>query len=622
MHHTTRRSLLTFTAFAALALAPACQSGSGFVRPEPRPLPMDIHSHARPNEVRVRHVSLDLDLDFVAGVARGGVTLELYRLEPTAPLVLDVQGLEISAVRGTDGKRRDHVIGKEHDNLGAALTIELEPADSSVRIDYATRPGAEALQWLAPEQTAGGRHPFLFSQGQAVLTRTWIPLQDSPGVRVSYDARITAPEALTVVMSAESKGRDADGAFRFELERPIPPYLIAIGCGELVSEKISKRCAVWAEPELAQRAAWEFADTEKMIQSAEELFGPYRWGRYDLLVLPPAFPYGGMENPLLTFATPTVIAGDRSLVALVAHELAHSWSGNLVTNATWGDFWLNEGFTVYFEKRIMEVVFGEARANMERVLDFADLEEEVARLEEWQTVLAIDLTGRHPDDGFSGVPYEKGALFLRRLEQLVGRRRFDAFLRGWFDGHEFESVRTEDFVAYLREGLPDALKGLDLERWIHAPGIPADAPVPESGALAQVEAELARWRGGAAPESLATDAWVTQQWLHFLQSMPPEVDGFDMALLDEAFGFTKTGNAEILCAWLELSIERDYPGAELRTASFLNEVGRRKFLRPLYAALVKTEAGTQRARTIYAQARPKYHAVSRQTLDAIVLPAD
>jgi len=402
------------TLLPALLVAAACHAP---VRhPEVVPRAGDPHSFAEPERVRVTHVALDLELDFEESRVSGSARLALERSDPEAPLVLDVRDLAIEEVVGSDGGAREFGLGPRQAGLGAPLAIELEPDDRHVTVVYRTGPGAAALQWLSPAQTAAGRHPFLFTQGQAVLTRTWIPLQDSPGVRVTYEANIRAPEPLVVVMSAEQKGRAPDGTWRFVLDKPIPPYLIALACGDITSREISQRCAVWAEPVVIDAAWAEFADTEAMIASAEDLYGPYLWGRYDMIVLPPAFPYGGMENPMLTFLTPTVIAGDRSLVSLVAHELAHSWSGNLVTNATWRDFWLNEGFTTYFEERIMEQVYGRERAEMEALLSYEGLRREIAELEPWATVLHVDLEGRHPDEGFSGVPYAKGALFLRRLE--------------------------------------------------------------------------------------------------------------------------------------------------------------------------------------------------------------
>jgi aminopeptidase N len=602
----------------ALALC-ACRTGSK--RAEIAPA-VDPHSFSEPDRVRVRHLALELDLDFVARIVKGVAQLELVRTDPAAPLVLDVLDLSIESVSGLDGKPRRWALGSPVNGLGTPLTVELLPADRAVRISYHTDPEAAALQWLAPEQTAGSAHPFLYTQGQAVLTRTWIPLQDTPRVRLTYEARVRAPQGLTPVMSAEQLGLQADGSFAFRMAQPIPAYLIALACGEIAFEAISRRAGVWAAPSLVRSARDELSDTERMIQVAENLFGPYRWGRYDVIVLPPAFPYGGMENPRLTFATPTILAGDRSLVALIAHELAHSWSGNLVTNATWGDFWLNEGFTVYLEQRIMEVVYGPERARMEQALDYETLRKELAELEPRDQVLQVDLRGRHPDDGFSNVPYMKGALFLRRLEQLVGRESFDRFLNQYFEAHAFQSMTTEAFVEFLQENLlaarPEVAAQIDLDAWLRAPGLPDDVPVPRSESLDAVDAERESWLAGKPLSSLATAGWVTQQWLRFLEGMPADLGARRMGELDRAFHFTDSGNSEIVCTWLRLSIAHGYSGADERLDSFLMNVGRRKYLAPLYKELVKTEAGREKARRIYAKARPRYHAVSTGTLDEIL----
>ena len=603
----------------AVLLAGACASPR--IAP-PRSYVRDLHSHAEPGKVRVTHVDLDLTLDFEAKTVAGTAELDLARSDLAAPLVLDAVALEIASVSGSDGMPRRFELSPPDARIGSALTIELQPKDDSVAIRYHTTEKSEALQWLTKEQTAGGKQPFLFTQGQAILTRTWIPLQDTPQVRVTYEAHVRAPEGLTVLMSADQKGRDRSGAFRFEMDRAIPPYLIALACGELEFRPISKRTGVWAEPNVVARAKDEFADTEKMVAAAEQLFGPYRWERYEILILPPSFPFGGMENPRLTFATPTVIAGDRSLVALIAHELAHSWAGNLVTNATWSDFWLNEGFTTYLENRIMEELYGKERADTELALEIVDLEQELEDLEPWAEVLHTDLAGRHPDDGFSQVPYVKGALFVKRLETLFGRERTDAFLNHWFDSHAFESVTTTDLVDDLESGLfaeePDRARSLDLGLWLHQPGLPPDAPRPTSDLLLVVDRELASLARGTPPGDLATQGWITHQWLRFIEGLPDDTSAADMAELDAAFHFTDSGNSEILCAWLVRSIRHGYAGADERLDQFLMNVGRRKFLKPLYAELAKTPAGLERARTIYASARPRYHAVSANTLDGVL----
>ncbi len=583
---------------------------------------MDIHSHCDPEHVRVTHASLDLEIDHAKKEIRGAVVLSLDRRDHESPLILDAKGLAIESVTGSDGSVRLWQLGPEDKNIGSALTIELVWADTSVRLAYHTTSRSDALQWLDPDQTADHAAPFLFTQGESIFTRTWIPLQDSPGVRITYDARVRGPAGQTIVMSAEQAGQATDGAFRFRMDRPIPPYLIALACGRLEFRKISERCGVYAEPSVVDMAREEFADTEKMVQAAESLFGPYRWGRYDLIVLPPSFPFGGMENPCLTFATPTVLAGDRSLVSLVAHELAHSWSGNLVTNATWSDFWLNEGFTVYFEGRIMEKIYGAERARMEAQIELADLEREMKELAPRDQILHIDLKGRHPDDGFSGVPYVKGALLLQRIEEVFGRGRFDRFLRSYFDTHAFRSITTDQFVSYLRGELfaqDGALAAqIDLLEWLGRPGLPADAPRAESKALAEVDRQIERWKASKVPADLETRGWVTQQWLHFLEGVSGTLDAESMANLDDAFHFTKTGNSEVLDLWLRIAITHRYAAADARLEEFLMTVGRRKYLEPLYKELVKSDAGRARANAIYAKARPRYHALTTATIDEIL----
>jgi aminopeptidase N len=583
---------------------------------------MDQHSHSQPDRVRVTHVALDLSIDHARREIAGTARLALDRRDRGSPVVLDSQGLAIERVAGTDGTPRRFDLGPADENLGSALTIALAPGDKDVAITYRTTEHADALQWLAPEQTSGKKKPFLFTQGESIFTRTWIPLQDSPGVRVTYEARVRVADGLTVVMSAEQLGRDADGAYRFRMTHPIAPYLIALACGDLAFEPISKRCGIWAEPSVVHAARTELADTEAMVASAESLFGPYRWGRYDLIVLPPSFPFGGMENPCLTFATPTILAGDKSLVSLVAHELAHSWSGNLVTNATWSDFWLNEGFTVYFENRIMEKVYGKERAVMEAQLDLADLEREMKDLEPRDQVLYIDLTGRHPDDGFSGVPYTKGASLLWRIEQVFGREKFDRFLRAYFDDHAFQSITTWQFVAYLKRELfaqdPQRAAEIDLDEWLTKPGLPKDTPRPSSPALVRVDREIATWKSTRDPKAIDTGGFVTQQWLHLLEGIADALDAESMKKLDDAFHLTTTGNCEIADVWLRLAIANHYATADARLEEFLMTIGRRKYLEPLYKELAKTDAGMKRAREVYAKARPGYHAVATGTIDKIL----
>ena len=582
---------------------------------------LDPHSFAEPERVRSTHLDLSLNLDFDQKLAKGAVTHSLLRHDPAAPFVVDADGLTIHSVLDQQGEPLAWAQPEQNDeHLGRPLSITLLADTQRVTIRYSTSPDAEAMQWLAPEQTDGKKRPFLFTQGQSILTRTWIPLQDTPSVRTTWKARIQAPDGLVAVMSAGQRTMQGDVA-TFSMDKPVPSYLIALACGDLAMQPISERCAVWAEPGVVAAAAHEFADTEKMVQACEALFGPYRWGRYDVLVLPPSFPFGGMENPCLTFATPTVLAGDRSLVSLIAHELAHSWSGNLVTNATWRDFWLNEGFTVYLETRIMEQVFGVDRADMEVALGMHELALELKELPLPDQVLHIDLSGRNPDDGVTGVPYQKGAALLRRLEQVHGRATVDAFLQAWFDRHAFTSVTTATFVDFLQRELlaksGDKANAVDIGTWVRQPGLPTDAPTPTSTLFAAVDAQLLAFQGGTAASKLVTTGWVTQQWLRFLGGVAG-ADQAKLAELDAAFAFTRSGNNEILCAWLVLAIAGDYHAVDRRCELFLMTVGRRKYLKPIYEAMRKRPDGTQKALAIYQKARARYHAVSQRTLDAML----
>ena len=589
----------------------------------------DVHSYANPSAVRVRHVDLDWDVLFDQKILKGAATLSIERTSPTDPLIVDTRDLKIEKVEtSVDGRKyapATFELGTSDKILGAPLTIPLPARATRVRIQYSTSPGASGLQWLTPAQTAGKKEPFMFTQSQAIHARSWIPLQDTPSVRVTYNAHVRTPRNLLAVMSAANDARTPrDGDYSFSMRQPIPSYLIALAVGDLSFRSLGPRTGVYAEPQVVDRAASELGDTEKMVVATERLYGPYRWGRYDLLILPPSFPFGGMENPRLTFATPTILAGDKSLVALVAHELAHSWSGNLVTNATWRDFWLNEGFTVYLERRIQEAVYGRARSQMEASLGLRELRDEMATLENRDQILHVDLKGRDPDDGFTNVPYEKGALFLVHLEQTFGRARFDRFLRGYFAHFAFQSITTEQFLAYLKanllDGDPVLAAQVPIDEWIEQPGLPASAPKPTSPAFAVVEEQAKQWLSGAITATqIPEPKWTTQERLHFLKFVQTQLNETErvrrMEELDRAFNLTQSGNSEIAFQWLMMSIQNKYEPADTRLEEFLLSVGRRKFIRPLYQELAKTPEGKERALAIYRRARPTYHPIAVTSID-------
>ena len=583
------------------------------------------HSFARPEEVAVRHLDLDVTVDFEGKTIEGRATLSLENRAGANRLYLDTRDLDIRGVSlGEDETPASFELGRSEPYLGRPLIVEIHPETEIVHVDYATRPEAAALQWLEPRQTGGGEHEFLYSQSQAILARTWIPCQDTPGVRMTYEATVRVPRGLVAVMSAENPtGRNDDGVYQFRMPQPIPSYLMALAVGDLEFRALGDRTGVYAEPSVVDAAAWEFADTEKMMETAERLYGPYRWGRYDILVLPPSFPFGGMENPRLTFATPTVLAGDRSLTALVAHELAHSWSGNLVTNANWNGFWLNEGFTVYLERRIMEELYGRSYVEMLTVLGVQELKDNMEELgaDSPDTHLELDLAGRDPDDGLTDVPYEKGYLFLRMLEEALGREAWDEFLRGYFDAFAFKPMTTARFLDYLRARIledPALEDRLQLDAWAYGPGLPDNAPEVHSEAFRRVETQLRAWLDGARATDLETAGWTTHEWLYFLRSLRDSMTHERMSELDEVFGFSGRGNSEILHVWLLYAISGGYEAAFPALERFLVGMGRRKFLRPLYEKLSETPEGLEMARRIYREARPGYHAVSTGAIDDIL----
>lgn len=583
---------------------------------------LDTHTYAHPSEAVTKHLSLNLAVDFDKKQLKGYAKWFIENNDANK-IYFDTRDLMIEKVTiGEDEKPTKFEVSKEVDKFkGTALIVDIEPTTEVVTIYYATSPNnAAALDWVAPELTADKKYPALFTQGQAILTRTWIPCQDSPGIRITYDAKMTVPKELMAVMSATNpQKKSADGVYTFEMKQPIPAYLIALAVGDLEFQSIGERTGIYAEPSVIDAAVNEFADMEKMLIAAEDLYGAYDWERYDVIVLPPSFPFGGMENPRLTFATPTIIAGDRSLTALIAHELAHSWSGNLVTNATWDDFWLNEGFTVYFERRIMEALYGEDYANMLAVLGYQDLMADVKDLADADTHLKLNLKDRDPDDGMTDIAYEKGAFFLQLLEQQVGREKFDAFISTYFQKHKFQTITTEDFVKYLNENLIEPNKvTLDLDEWIYGAGIPKNIYLRDSDKFKKVEAQVEQFYKTNDAKDLKTADWTTHEWLHFIRNIKPDTGNPMMAKLDAAFGFSDSGNSEILAAWFEVSIKNSYAYKILsKIERFLTSVGRRKFLTPLYRAM-KENGMIEDAQDIYAKARPNYHSVSRGTIDALL----
>ncbi len=587
----------------------------------------DQHSYSNPDQIQVKHLELSLTADFTQEQLIGNVVLHFERRDDAGTeLILDTRDLVILSVERetADGwESASYRMGGLDPVLGSALVIDVGESATRARINYASRPAATGLQWLDAAQTAGGQHPYMYSQAQAIHARSFVPLQDSPAVRVTYSATIFTPPALRAVMSAGNDPRaPRTGVYRFDMPQPIPSYLLALAVGDLEFQAMGQRTGVYAERSILAAAAAEFEDTEAMLEHVETMYGKYRWERYDLLILPPSFPWGGMENPRLSFITPTMIAGDKSLVGLIAHELAHSWSGNMVTNASWEDIWLNEGFTTYLTYRIMEAVYGEERANMERLLGYQSLMRTLEDLPEADQRLVPDLSGRDPDDGFTEIPYEKGALLVAELEQAIGRPVFDEFLRQYFEHYAFRSLTTEEFLSFIQATLvaefPERISMDRIRQWIEQPGIPEGITVPRSPAFDRVDAQRGAWLAGEVPTAaLPVTDWTVHQWLHFLNGMPEQLSQEQLNQLDSQFSLTTSPNREVAHSWLLIAIRNQYDAAYPAVRSYLMEVGRRKLIVPLYKALLANEQSAPMAAEIFAQARGGYQSVAVTTIAAL-----
>ncbi|NMH87883.1 hydrolase/aminopeptidase [Flavivirga algicola] len=579
------------------------------------------HSFSQPNEAVITHMDLDINVDFNNEMIHGKASY-LIKSNEASQIILDSKFLTIENVQA-DGKDTSFSLGEFDKQLGNPLKIDINKHTKRITVFYKTTNKTEALQWLKPQQTTDKTHPFLFTQGQAILTRTWIPIQDSPQIRITYNAKVQVPSQLMAVMSAENpKSKTPDGHYSFKMAQPIPPYLIALAVGDIEYKAISNRTGIYAEKSMVEKAHYEFSDMENMVASAEALYGKYAWEQFDVIVLPPSFPFGGMENPRLTFATPTVIAGDKSLTSLIAHELAHSWSGNLVTNATWDDFWLNEGFTVYFEMRIMEALYGKDRANMLARIGRQDLEEEIEGFKDApdETKLKLNLKGRNPDDGMNSIAYDKGYLFLRTLEETAGRENFDIFLKNYFQKHAFSTINTEKFVDFLNENLLEKYNiAFNTDAWIYTAGIPDNQAIISSDKFKTVEKTIQQFVKTNIVDKTLTEGWTTQEWVHFVRNFPNDIKTGHLAMIDNAFNLTNSNNSYIAMVWYEQAINHNYRGNNIDTKieEFLIRVGRRWYVSTIYKAFKRNDK-TDEALAIYKKARSNYHAVTANTIDDLL----
>ncbi len=628
---------LLFATTLALARTDAGTSGDDAVLSGPADIydpARDYYTFSNYEAFTTRHLVLDLDIDFQARALVGTALLHIRILDNEADtLILDTRDIVIEAAgigaAVTELAATPFRFGKTDELLGQALEIDL-PAEIMngeefvLQLRYRTSPGASALQWLPPELTSGGEYPLMFSQSQAIHARSWVPLQDTPAVRFTYSATIRTPDKLLALMSADNEpGTARDGVYEFEMPQPIPSYLLAIAAGDLDFASIGEDTGVYAEPELLVASAFEFDGTQDMLDLAEQRYGPYAWGRYDLLILPPAFPYGGMENPRLSFITPSVLAGDRSLVSLIAHELAHSWSGNLVTNATWRDIWLNEGTTSYLESRLMEELYGQARADEERVLAWNGLQESLLTVPVQFQPLAPKVLPKDGEGPQQSMQYAKGQFFLEHLERQFGRDRFDPFLAGYFENFAWQSITTETFLDYLDENLLSRYPGIytraQAGEWLYEPGVPADFQPPGSLTLqASTAAALAYGAGELDLPALDITQWSPQTTVNFINELAPGLSAEQLAQADAYFGFSASKNAEISRAWFIQVAKRRYLPAYPAMEAYLAYHGRMRLIVPVYSALAGNGVDAALAAQLYAERRSRYHPITVKEIDSVL----
>jgi len=611
---------------------------------------LDDHSYSNLNEIKTRHLHLELDVNFESKKIFGVARHRMLNLNNSDTAIFDIKGLEIQKV--TTGEKNsenevDFVIGKyDKDSiLGQPLLVQIHPKDSIINIYYKTTENSEALDWLEPKLTSSKIHPFLYTQGQAILTRTWIPIQDSPSNRFTYTAEVKVPSQLRAVMSAKnSKVKSKNGIYKFSMPYSIPSYLIALAVGDLTYTSLSSNTGFFCEPQLTAKCKNEFVDLPKMLAAAEKLYGKYQWEQYDILILPFSFPFGGMENPMLTFVNPTIITGDRSLVSVIAHELAHSWSGNLVSNKTWNDFWINEGFTVYFEHRIMEELYGKEIADILALVEIFELDEEIIRIKNSKypedSKLLLNLNQRNPDEGMTDIAYVKGAWFLRSLEAQAGRKVFDKFLNTYFSSFAFSTISTGDFIDYLKKNLLSQHNiDFDYNEWINKEGLPNNKIEISSPRLAKMKEFAFKFSNGDdvfAPkiryermrikkkikkkkivEQLKKEDFITQEWQMFIRYLPKSITVDKLERLNSYFGFNRTENAEIALDWFTLCINANYDGVLPDIERFLRKIGRRKFVLPLYEMLAQNPQYKNFAKTLFNSHKNYYHAITKNSIEKL-----
>ncbi|ALC39980.1 CG10602 [Drosophila busckii] len=571
---------------------------------------VDPSSYSQPELITTEHTQLNWQVDFAATKLRGSVVHKFNVLSSNLEkILLDVRDIDVknaTLLAGGTEMPINYFISEPVPDIGQKLTLELPSGTAkgslNVRIDYETASNASALQWLNPTQTLGKKHPYMFSQCQAIHARSVMPCQDTPAVKFTYDATVEHPAELTTLMSALIDKKES-GKTHFKQQVPIPAYLVAIAIGKLVSRPLGENSNVWAEEDIVDACAEEFSETSTMLKTASDLCGPYVWKQYDLLVMPPSFPFGGMENPCLTFVTPTLLAGDKSLANVVAHEIAHSWTGNLVTNKNFEHFWLNEGFTVFVESKIVGRMQGAKELDFRMLSNLTELQEclrtQLSDTPEL-TKLVVDLSNCGPDDAFSSVPYIKGSTFLRYLEDLLGGPSvFEPFLRDYLKKFAYKSIETQDFKNALYDYFKDTdkkdkLSVVNWDLWLTCEGMPPIIPKFDES-LSNVSKELATLWSKQTVDELAKNSTIQQnisihQLIDFLGKLIENKDIVELnerkiELLESTYNLKQSKNAEVRFRLNRLIIRARLIKRLDEIIEFANGNFRMKFCRPIYRDL-------------------------------------
>ena len=542
-------------------------------------------------------------MDFHKRALIGDAVLCFIKINPNAKfLILDVKDIRIQSIKDeTTGGHLKFNFGAPN-QFGEKLVVQIPTTVSKkgeLRISYKTSPKSKALTWLSPPQTAGKKYPYMFSMAPTIHARTIFPCQDTPSVKTTFSAAITAPKNLTVLMSAtraRTKIIDDKRVSKFKQQIPVMSYLIAIAVGAIESRRIGPRSQVWSEAELIEKAAFDFSETDEMIKTAEQLCGPYEWKIFDILVLPPSFIYGGMENPCMSFLSPTALSGDKSNADVIAHDIVHSWAGNLVTNVNFEHFWINEGVTTYLERKVIGKLDGEPSRHLHAILKWKDLEAEVESLgpSNHLTALVTNLTTVHPDNALTEIPFEKGSTFLWYLEDVVGGATvFEPFLKSFFKDFSKQSIDSEQFKSYFIKYFynVEALQTIDWDTWLYKPGMPIYKPQFDNSMAKKCWNLAKKWKQWNMKRrkvwKIEFHSFSPLQKQEFLSSLfnGPPLNHLKLNSMEKLYSLNGSPNYEILFRWIRLGIKARWIPIVQPALKLLSEQGRLKYSKQIFKDL-------------------------------------